>query len=114
MKEKRTVLVRRYHLVEVVEEELIKEDGLLDELVREVSNDVELHVIGEAVLMKWQGTDVIPLLPELSNCGTCQSCGAWVTDRENENPIEGLTNGAVVDGKLLCEECLPEDHTWDI
>lgn len=112
MKEKRTVLVRAYHLIEVEEEELLKEDGLLDGLVNEISNDKELSVMGETVSMKWQGTAVIPLLPELYNCGQCAYCGAWVTDREKEDPIEGLTNGAVVDGKLLCDECLPEDHRW--
>lgn len=112
MKEKTTVLVKMYHLIEVEEEELCKENGLLDELVKEVSNDKELNIIGENVFMQWQGTSVIPLLSELTNCGTCSSCGAWATDREKDEPIEGLANGATIDGKLLCDECLPADHKW--
>jgi hypothetical protein len=109
---KRTVLVKSYHLVEVEEEELCKEDGILDELIREISNDKEEDILGEKVLMHWQGTAVTPLLPELNNCGKCSCCGAWTTDREKEEPIEGLANGAVHEGRLLCEGCLPEDHKW--
>jgi hypothetical protein len=55
---------------------------------------------------------MISLAPEIMNCVKCSSCGAWTTDREKDEPIEGLTNGATVDGKLLCDECLPEDHKW--
>jgi hypothetical protein len=108
---KGTVLIRTYHLIEVDEEELCKEDGLLDKIEKEISNDICLSFEKEAH-MKWQGTSMISLAPEIMNCGKCSSCGVWTTDREKDEPIEGLTNGATVDGKLLCDECLPEDHKW--
>jgi hypothetical protein len=31
-------------------------------------------------------------------------------DVEKEDRIEGLSYGAKVDGKLLCDDCLPKDH----
>lgn len=108
MKEKKTVLVATYHLVEVEEDELVKEEGLLDNVMREISNDMELNV-GEKVFLKWEGTSMVPLLPELNNCGRCSSCGAWTTDRDKEDPIVGLSNGAMVAERLLCEECFPEN-----
>jgi hypothetical protein len=111
MKEKKTVLIRTYHLIEVDEEELYKEDGLLDKIEKEISKDIELS-IGESVHMKWEGTSMTSLTPEIMNCGKCSCCGAWVTDREKADHIEGLCNGATVDGELLCDECLPEDHKW--
>lgn len=111
MKEKRAVLVKTYHIIEVNEEELVKEDGLLDNVMKEVSQDWNISM-EENVFMKWEGTSMVPLLPELSNCGKCFSCGTWTTDREKEEPIEGLANGAVVNGNLLCDQCLPQDHTW--
>ena len=111
MKEKETVLIRAYHLVEVDKDELYKEDGLLDKIEKEISNDLCLS-LGEEVHLKWQGTSMVSLAPEIMNCGKCSSCGAWTTDREKDEQIEGLTNGATLDGKLLCDECLPEDHKW--
>lgn len=109
MNDKKTVLVRTYHLVEVEEEELCKEEGILDELVYELSADKELQ-LEERLLMKWNGTEVIPLLPEINNCGICAGCGAWTTDIEKEEPMEGLTKGQLTGGGLLCEECLEDSR----
>lgn len=107
MSEKKTVLIRTYHLVEVEEEELCKEEGILDQLIYELSSDKEVQ-LEEPLLMKWNGTEVIPLLPEINNCGLCAGCGAWTTDEAKEAPMEGLTKGQLVEGQLLCEECLQE------
>lgn len=111
MKEKKIVLIRTYHLIEIEEEELYKQDGLLDEIEKEISNDIDLS-IGEGIHMKWEGTSMVSLAPEIMNCGICSNCGIWTTDRERDEHIEGLCNGATVDGELLCDECLPEDHKW--
>jgi hypothetical protein len=46
------------------------------------------------------------------NCGHCHNCNCWCTDKEKPNSISQLCNGAVYDGKLLCDECLPKNHRW--
>lgn len=50
--------------------------------------------------------------PSAGNCGQCVECGAWVTDCDRPERIAGLTNGARVDGRLLCDEHLPRGHRW--
>jgi hypothetical protein len=49
---------------------------------------------------------------EKMNCGNCEKCGCWVTDLDKEGAISELNRGAVYDGKLLCDECLPPDHKY--
>lgn len=39
-------------------------------------------------------------------------CGQWTTDREKPDSIVGLSNGATINGRLLCDECLPPKHKW--
>jgi hypothetical protein len=46
------------------------------------------------------------------NIGKCVNCGQWTTNREADNSIGSICNGAVVDGKLLCDDCLPKGHRW--
>ena len=60
----------------------------------------------------WQSTTELLLNPLTMNCGQCARCRGWTTDREKPDPVAGLCNGATVDGELLCDECLPEDHRW--
>ena len=61
---------------------------------------------------KWESSYVIELDEKTINCGRCAVCGAWVTDREKENHIPQLCNGATVNGQLLCDEHLPKGHKW--
>lgn len=44
------------------------------------------------------------------NCGRCAICGTWCTDRERPGTILQISYGARVEGKLLCDEHLPEGH----
>lgn len=60
----------------------------------------------------WQSTSELYLDPKTMNCGKCAKCHGWTTDMEKPNYINGLCNGATVDGELLCDECLPEGHRW--
>lgn len=55
---------------------------------------------------------IIKLDSKIMNCGHCQNCGCWVTNRElnNPKPIKALSIGALYLGKLLCDECLPDNH----
>lgn len=63
-------------------------------------------------IAKWNSSSFLALDPMRMNCGKCCRCGVWVTDREKTDCIAGLTNGAVVNGELLCDECLPINHRW--
>ena len=60
----------------------------------------------------WVGTSYCDLDPSTMNCGRCAVCGVWTTDRERPEPIRGLSYGARFDGRLLCDEHLPEGHRW--
>lgn len=60
----------------------------------------------------WNKSSFSVLNPQRMNCGKCCRCGSWVTDREKPDSIRGLTNGATVDGELLCDDCLPKGHRW--
>ncbi len=73
------------------------------------------RAIAEALGGEHAGVQIVSfaaLDPTTTNCGRCAQCGAWVTDRERPEPNRGLTNGAVVDGRLLCDEHLPPGHRW--
>lgn len=61
---------------------------------------------------EWQSTRFLTLDPSTNNCGQCTECQSWVTDRELPDAIAGLCNGACVNGRLLCDEHLPNDHRW--
>lgn len=63
-------------------------------------------------IAKWNSSTFLVLDPTKMNCGKCCRCGNWATDREKMDHIMGLTNGAAINGELLCDECLPEDHRW--
>lgn len=48
--------------------------------------------------------------PNAINCGQCVECGVWATDLDMTEPVAGLSHGARVDGRLLCDDHLPEGH----
>lgn len=112
MKKKETVLIKVSYLVEFTEDELISEDGVLSKITSKIGKDEKILIDGKEFGLTWNETSSFVLNPDNSNCGKCANCGGWVTDREKPNHIPELCNGAVVDGKLLCDECLPIDHRW--
>lgn len=62
------------------------------------------HPLG--VSMAWSTT----LDPRAVNCGQCGECGAWTTDLDAPEPVAGLSHGARIEGRLLCDDHLPEGH----
>src|SRR5262249_40569871 len=59
---------------------------------------------------KWNSTELLILDSNAMNCGRCKGCGCWASDREKAGFLSALNIGAVVNGDLLCDECLPPDH----
>lgn len=112
MEKKETVLIKVSYLVELTENELTREDDVLDKITTKIGKDEKIIVEGKEFDISWNTTSSFMLDTDTSNCGKCANCGAWVTDREKPNHISELCNGAIVDGKLLCDECLPADHRW--
>jgi len=112
MSKKETVLIKVSYLVELTEEEMISEDSVLDKITSKIGEDEKLSVNEKSIELKWNSTSSFVLDESNSNCGRCVNCGGWVTDREKDNAILELCNGARVDGRLLCDECLPSEHRW--
>lgn len=44
------------------------------------------------------------------NWGRCEKCGAWTTDNSKPDNIDSFSPGANVNGRWLCDLCLPEGH----
>lgn len=112
MKAKKTVLVSVAYLVELPEEEINSDNGLLETITNEVSESKDLLIENKDISLEWNCTSAYILDSENLNCGECSKCGQWTTDREKPNAIEGISNGATVEGQLLCDECLSFDHRW--
>ncbi len=107
---KKTVLVSVNFLAEVEESELEKDNGELTKLEWELS---EAHdKLTSKIEIDWESSQSIVLEPENMNCGKCSSCGRWTTDREAPEAIKQICFGARVEGKILCDECLPKEHRW--
>ena len=112
MSKRETVLIKVAYLVELPEEEINSIDGALDKIMIKVGNDEKIQIDGKNIDLKWIETSSRTLDIDNKNCGRCAKCGEWTTDREKPNFISELDNGATVDGKLLCDECLPPGHIW--
>lgn len=112
MKAKKTVLVRVAYLVELPEEEINCDDGLLENIIDAISNSENLLIQNKNISLEWNSTSSFILESENFNCGKCSKCGHWTTDREKPDAVEGISYGATVDDQLLCDECLSFDHRW--
>ncbi|WP_145410604.1 hypothetical protein [Paenibacillus xylanexedens] len=105
----KTLLVKSAYLVELTEEEFLNK---YDEIMLSISNVIGRDISVSSNKLQWESISTILLDPETINCGRCNNCKSWVTDREKENHIDELNNGAIINGKILCDECLPEGHPW--
>ena len=106
------LLVRTYHLINIEDTMLdgYSVDEKFDLLIsRKLNNDIEIDNTHMAI---WNGQTQLVLNTEEMNCGKCVNCGGWTTDMEKDGYITELSYGANVDGKLLCDECLPRGHKW--
>ena len=107
----KTLLFTTSYLIEV-EEELIASDEF-EHFERSISwKFPQRKKIDKTHFAEWESCYQFVLDPNNMNCGKCSNCGGWTTDMEKEDPIAELTNGATVDGLLLCDSCLPENHRW--
>ncbi|MCB1051258.1 MAG: hypothetical protein H6510_02470 [Acidobacteria bacterium] len=107
----KTVLINLSFLVEVPAEIAdCDEFSDLDRL------DFALHEIPESILsgfkVEWVSSRRMVLDPKTMNASKCETCGRWVTNRESPRPLNELNIGAIFQGKLLCDECLPKGHRW--
>lgn len=109
---KKTVLINASFLVEVEEIEVHKDFGMIDQVTNELCQDQTIQIGTNAVNVEWESCSTVVLDPGSMNCGLCSTCGRWTTDREKRDPLLQLCNGATFEGKLLCDDCLPEDHRW--
>lgn len=112
MEEKKKVLLKVAYLIELPEEEVNNDNGLLDKIIGRIGEDKNLIIDKNEIEVKWNSTTSMILESDELNCGKCINCGQWTTDRDSPDAIKGLCNGARIDGKLFCDECLPSDHRW--
>ncbi|NMC56150.1 MAG: hypothetical protein GYA50_02870 [Eubacteriaceae bacterium] len=112
MSKKETTLIKVTYIVELSNNEATSSDDMLDYITSKLCNDKKVKINDKEIKLKWNSTTSLILDPKYNNCGKCVNCGAWTTDCEKIDPISVLKNGAVVDEKLLCNECLPENHPW--
>jgi len=110
----KTVLFTVSYLIEI-EDDLLKGTEKAEDfnnLIFEKLSKNQRKKIDETHTAKWNHSSLIVLDSDNFNCGKCNKCGSWTTDKEKENSIDGLSNGATVDRVLLCDECLPRNHKW--
>lgn len=112
MENKKTVLIRVSYLVELSEAETNSDDGLHDKIVNKLCESRKLQIEDGEAILHWNSASSLVLEPENLNCGKCSKCEQWTTDREKPDAVADICNGATVNGKLLCDECLPSDHRW--
>lgn len=111
MKKYKTVLINLSVLVEVPEKILEQDEfNELDKLENTLSDSIES--IKTPYKLSWESTRSLVLDPKNMNCGRCESCDCWVSDREAPEFVPNLNIGTKYNGKLLCDECLPKDHKW--
>lgn len=79
------------------------------ETLEAISSDITLK---NGQKLNWISTHIRLLDPDRMNCGRCKICGRWTTDKNMEDPIPSLRDGARVNNRLLCYECLPRAHRW--
>ena len=81
-------------------------DAVLDEAVRQAWRVWP----PTADKLGWHGARVIKLEPAERACGQCAQCGGWVTNSEKPDPMPKPCNGAISEGRLLCDEHVPPGH----
>jgi len=109
MIERKTVLLSVNILVEMPED-VIGDDGFNDLGELESTLSDVLDAVETPFQLSWESTQSLALDVSTMNCGKCESCGSWVSDREKADAIQQLNIAATFNGRLLCDECLPPDH----
>jgi len=111
MSDKKTILISINFLAEVPSHIANDFDfNEFDRIVNDLTDAIE--AVENRFNLSWESTRTLLLNESTMNCGRCASCGRWVSDREIDNFIEQLNIAATVNGDLLCDECLPNNHRW--
>ena len=109
MSKNKTVLISVNLLAEVPAEVVDDPDfNDLDKLENKLTELAEK--IDTQFKIEWESTQTLVLDPTTVNCGKCESCGCWVSNREIEEPISQLNIAGKHNAQLLCDECLPKNQ----
>lgn len=96
-------------IVEADDEYDTEGDSELDDLINRLIDAGQAAIAVEHPLGVSMAVSTT-LDPKAINCGQCAECSTWTTDLDASEPVPGLSHGARVDGRLLCDDHLPEGH----
>jgi hypothetical protein len=101
---------------------VVEEDAIAEQMPFELATDEEIcKAILAAVAallsyrpdvrVEWSSTTSMPL-DDSDGYGRCAVCNCWAFDAERNDDVRryGVSHGAVVDGRLRCDEHLPPGH----
>ncbi len=108
----RPVLLKLSFVAHVPRLDVAPDERQVNQLLHSMQNACEEVFRAGGCSGGWQSSTLAYLDVEGVNAGRCAVCGDWVTDVEKPSPLEGLSRGASVKGRLLCDEHLPPDHPW--
>ena len=103
----RIFLHRNTLLLELTE----KHCGLEQDEIERLASFLEKNVECNGNIFEWISSEPVIFDTEYDNIGKCVNCGTWTTDCDGRNPVKGVSNGAKINGILLCDICLPKDHS---
>ena len=90
-------------------------DAVQDEFIDAVSERLGASapaLKGEPWFEEYQGVTFHYLSAEghhaEKNAGRCASCGRWMSDYDAPDFLDLLRIGKTIEGKLLCDECIPD------
>ncbi|WP_407569094.1 hypothetical protein [Deinococcus altitudinis] len=95
----------------VVSDVEASEDETFSPLVADLNRRIQELSEDMGAAVKWVST-AVQQVPTMG-AGQCTNCGAWTVDlTDDTRPGMRLrfSLGATVNGLLLCDLCLPEDH----
>lgn len=103
----KTILFKASYLIEVEDELLLDTDEAdqFRDLVFDTLSKNRKKKIDNTHIAYWKSSSYTALYPDKRNCGKCENCGAWTTDRDLPDPIDGLSDGARINSRLLCDQC---------
>ena len=87
-----------------------KHDKIEQDEIERLAECLEENIEYNGNVFEWQSSKVGIFDTESDNIGKCANCGAWTTDCDGCNPVNGVSYGAKLNGVLLCDICLPKDH----
>lgn len=109
---RRTVMLTLTVLLEVPATEPEGDLGVAEKIAFKLEGAIEVTLGDPPNHLGWVSTRFSDIDRPGVNSGRCAECGAWATDCEKPRPVDGLNNGAMFDGRLLCDERLPPGHRW--